>query len=705
MAKVQVDVTGKDSGAKPVLDAAARAAENLNNAIARLIQEEKQAAAMKEAEAKFKAMSAAQKDAALSAYELAGAQKKAREEAESKKIKLDSFTDLKSAIDLTTGAADVAVQAIQKIFEVGKQGAAVQQTADSFDYLIQKVGAAPDLLDQLVAASKRTVDEQKLMSSTSVLLAGAQGQLATSLANSTPQLLEIAKAAQKLNPTLGDTTFLYESLALGIKRGSPMILDNLGLTIKIGEANEKFAASLGKTVEELTADEQKQALLNATLEAGKVLIEQAGGTTDSAADSIARMEAAGKDLGDTLSVKVAPAIAQVAEGLTLLIAGNQEGADELAKTGNQAAQNAKTYEEYKQQIKDAAEADGFWVDEQGRLRDMHLNVIDATYGLTEAQYNQMQASRRAAQATSEQADAEEDWKKSINDSRREAERMNMQLAAMDGQIHSSVLGTWDAIQASDGYKDALGRVTAAQQALADAQASFNESFGDKVVGKLEAAGISGDKLAQAYGLLDDKLGTNYVAQDKANKALDDAIRKFQQTGDVDAFSAALEENKSAWEVMDEGIQKTRESLQNATTDWNNFLTRIAEANGLHVTIYADVVHSGGGGSRGSGPSGGGGSDRAGADEDIAESRFASGGQFVIPPGYTETWPVGPNHTASSGETVTITPRGQTPPGNGGGTNITIENLILNGVQNPRQLLAQLGAITKNNGATAYAGGG
>ena len=76
----------------------------------------------------------------------------------------------------------------------------------------------------------------KLMSATSTLLAGTSGDLATALGNATPQLLEIAKAANKLNPSLGDTAFLYESIATGVKRASPMILDNLGLTIKIGNS-------------------------------------------------------------------------------------------------------------------------------------------------------------------------------------------------------------------------------------------------------------------------------------------------------------------------------------------------------------------------------------------------------------------------------------------------------------------------------------
>lgn len=235
--------------------------------------------------------------------------KSAKAGLEGAKVHVDNLVKVMGTV---AAAAMVMGPALKKAFEVGEQGAAVRQTSDSFDLLLEKVGAAPDLLEQLRIASLGTVDDLTLMSATSTLLAGTQGDLATSLANATPELLEIAKAAQKLNPSLGDTTFLYESLATGIKRASPLILDNLGLTIKVGEANEKYAASLGKTVEELTAEEQKMALLNAVLESGQVMIDQVDGSTASATDSFASLRANTDNLTNSmkayLSVGMAPAV-------------------------------------------------------------------------------------------------------------------------------------------------------------------------------------------------------------------------------------------------------------------------------------------------------------------------------------------------------------------------------------------------------------
>jgi len=197
-------------------------------------------------------------------------------------------------------------------FDMGKAGAAVKQTGESFGFLIKKVGGSADLLNKLRSASKGTVDDMTLMSSTSTLLAGAQGALGERLAEATPQLLSIAKAAQKLNPSLGDTTFLYNSLAVGIKRGSPLILDNLGLLVSQGDANKRLAAELGKTVAALTTEEMKMALLNETIRAGTVLVQQAGGDTDSATDSYDQLTTAVSNLTDRYK-------AQVHEGLEPVI--------------------------------------------------------------------------------------------------------------------------------------------------------------------------------------------------------------------------------------------------------------------------------------------------------------------------------------------------------------------------------------------------
>jgi hypothetical protein len=226
------------------------------------------------------------------------------------------------------------VMAGKALFDLGERGAVVEQTGESFEFLIEKLDLAPDLLEQLGDAALGTVDDMTLMSGVATLLAGTSDELGQKLGDATPQLLKIAKAANKLNPQLGDTAFMFESIATGVKRAQPLILDNLGLTIKVGAANEAMAKSLGKSVEELTAEEKAMAILNDTLRAGDLLIAQVGGNVESATDDFARMETVITDLKDELARGYAPALAKAAGGMTKFITTHLD-ANEIINYANQ----------------------------------------------------------------------------------------------------------------------------------------------------------------------------------------------------------------------------------------------------------------------------------------------------------------------------------------------------------------------------------
>ena len=64
-----------------------------------------------------------------------------------------------------------------------------------------------------------------------------------------------------------DTEQSIQDLTVGLLRLSPLIIDNLGFQVRLGDANTAYAQAIGKTVEELTALERQTALVNEVMRA------------------------------------------------------------------------------------------------------------------------------------------------------------------------------------------------------------------------------------------------------------------------------------------------------------------------------------------------------------------------------------------------------------------------------------------------------
>ena len=294
-----------------------------------------------------------------------------------------------SMIPAAAAGAAVALAAAKKAFDFAEQGAQIQQMGESWDFLMKKVGVSPGILDDLSKSARGTITEMQIMTSTATLLAGAGDELAKSMAEASPQLLEIAKAANKLNPSLGNTTFLYESIARGVKRASPLILDNLGIVIKIGDAYENFAKTLGKSAKELTTEERSMAVLNATLKAGDNLISQVGGTVDSVTDSFAQLTTISAEMANLFKTDLfnalGPTIVEMAEGAAEALEFGR-ATRELGLTGLEAARLIDEFggstEAARAKIIEMAKAQRKWFEEIDR------NVIDgwaaATRGFASA---------------------------------------------------------------------------------------------------------------------------------------------------------------------------------------------------------------------------------------------------------------------------------------------------------------------------------
>lgn len=180
----------------------------------------------------------------------------------------------------------------------------------AFESLAKQTGLS---LDALNKAAGGTISQFDLMRRSNEALAGTTGPLMKALGQQLPALLETARAAARA--TGKDVNFLFESLVNGVRKGSPELIDNAQLILKVGEANAAMAAELDKSVENLTSQETSIALLNATVAGGADLIAQFGGAQLTTAEKVQRLTATLQNLRDKGGVALAPVLGNVANRL------------------------------------------------------------------------------------------------------------------------------------------------------------------------------------------------------------------------------------------------------------------------------------------------------------------------------------------------------------------------------------------------------
>ena len=202
-----------------------------------------------------------------------------------------AFADLKSIVSDfkthwvgMTAAIGAAWLAASKAWDLAEQAAQFEQSQQAFRSMVQGMGRdAETEFTKIREASAGLIDEKSLVESANKAM--SLGIPVEELGN----LMEIARAkARDMGIT---TTQAFDDIATGIGRGSPLILDNLGLAIKLGEAYEEYADSANKTVEQLTNQDKKTALLNATIEAGKEALDRQNLATLTAAEQMQKLTA------------------------------------------------------------------------------------------------------------------------------------------------------------------------------------------------------------------------------------------------------------------------------------------------------------------------------------------------------------------------------------------------------------------------------
>ena len=153
------------------------------------------------------------------------------------------------------------VFAVTAAFGVLQRAAAVEQLTQGITTLGQASGIAmKSLSDGLKQVTGDAITMEEAMRSTSMVI-GAGFDSST--------LEELGTVAKGAAIAMGrDTADAMARLTRGAVKLEPELLDELGIMVRLDEATAEFAKTLGKSANDLTSFERRQAFMNAVLEEG-----------------------------------------------------------------------------------------------------------------------------------------------------------------------------------------------------------------------------------------------------------------------------------------------------------------------------------------------------------------------------------------------------------------------------------------------------
>lgn len=185
-----------------------------------------------------------------------------------------SSDDLSQNMSTNAAKFSVAMLAItgtifaaKKAWDMAEEAANFQQSMVAFRSQLGSLGVDADrIFADIRQKSAGIVDDKSLVTAASAAI--SLGIEADKLGG----FMEIARAKAR---DMGITTEkAFADLTLAVSRGSPKILDNLGLVVKLGVANKQYAAALGTTVAKLTDAERRTAFQTAAMNAGLEAVQR-----------------------------------------------------------------------------------------------------------------------------------------------------------------------------------------------------------------------------------------------------------------------------------------------------------------------------------------------------------------------------------------------------------------------------------------------
>jgi hypothetical protein len=561
-------------------------------------------------------------------------------------------------LGVAAGQIAAAGVILKQAFDFGEQGAALTRLADNSALVAKSMGAdMGEIVAAIRTAANGTVADSDIM-------AAASRAMMLGISADADKLANLMQVAALRGRAMGvSTTQAFSDIVTGIGRMSPLILDNLGIVIDAENNFKAYAESIGKTTEQLTSAEKKQALLNAVLLEGNKMLEQAGGLTMDAASQYEMFNANVKNLKDNLAMGWAEILGPTIEEINNLT-NSLVLLDEATKDGVISSEEAYAIQmalkggmiDYAGVVDYLAVKEEELITVDNDLTNARLETRDminkvtaaskdatvATEDLAAAQLGAAEAARIQALAETQLMDAVkfgisggigkamDDYFTTLDELKVKHDDLQTQLTdLMDrgyGPTSEKVLDLRDAmLENEDAQRDA---------AIAMAEATTQMIFQQAAAGLDAGATLA---LAYAMGMIDE-------SSFNAGKAIMDL--------------------KTKYDINRDGIIDSAEATAGYVLDVLALNDAIAKAQSKGITFTVDLILRGnmaamsfmGGGYTGTGTSAAG----KGFLGKKPGAGLASGGAFDVPGGhpndsYGPIW-------LTSGEHVEVTPAGKTMNG-------------------------------------------
>lgn len=288
------------------------------------------------------------------------------------------FADLALGVSSVINIVETAGRAVGAVVEATLEGA---RAADRMEVLKQSIEGFEGLVERVRTKTSGMIPTSEITRAISLF-----NSFNLPLQNIDAVLEEVAKTAIRTGES---AEFLTQSLITGVARLSPQIIDNLGVTVKLGEVQEAAAQKAGVLTEALTDQQVKLELLDqvVTQLSSK---NEAVVLAESQTTAVERLSASWSELGTILTQEIAA---------SPLIGWMDEATSGLAKFMRTAQEVRQVLEDGGTELDVFAERFELLAD---RLGSESIRGSGASQGVIEAQLAARDAA--AAQAT---ADREE----------------------------------------------------------------------------------------------------------------------------------------------------------------------------------------------------------------------------------------------------------------------------------------------------------